>query len=76
MLASKRKPKGLPSEGRGHKFESCRAPLFDSYVRERSLADRLSFYPGDFFKDPFPPADVLVIGRVLHNWDLATKKIC
>ena len=51
------------------------ASLFDSYVRERALADRLRFYPGDFFKDPFPSADVLVIGRVLHNWDLATKKM-
>ena len=49
------------------------APLFDSYVQEHALSDRLRFYPGDFFNDPLPSADVLVIGRVLHNWDLATK---
>ena len=31
------------------------APLFDHYVSARALADRLRFYPGDFFKAPFPP---------------------
>jgi len=47
--------------------------LFDSYVQKRGLSDRLRFYPGDFFNGPLPAADVLVLGRVLHNWDLATK---
>lgn len=51
------------------------APLFDSYVQKHALSDRLRFHPGDFFKDPLPAADVLVIGRVLHNWDLTTKKM-
>jgi hypothetical protein len=46
---------------------------FDRHVREHSLAHRLRFYPGDFFNGPLPAADVLVLGRVLHNWDLATK---
>lgn len=50
-------------------------PLFDSYVQEHALASRLRFYPGDFFNAPLPAADVLVLGRVLHNWDLATKKM-
>jgi hypothetical protein len=49
------------------------APLFDRYVQSRGLSHRLRFHPGDFFHDPFPRADVLVIGRVLHNWDLETK---
>ena len=48
---------------------------FDRYVREHDLSHRLRFYPGDFFHDPLPRADVLVFGRVLHNWDLATKKM-
>jgi hypothetical protein len=48
-------------------------PLFDRHVRQQGLASRLRFYPGDFFNGPLPRADVLVIGRVLHNWDLATK---
>lgn len=50
-------------------------PLFDSYVRDLGLSSRLQFYPGDFFQEPLPNADVLVMGRVLHNWDLATKKM-
>jgi SAM-dependent methyltransferase len=51
------------------------APSFDNYVQARGLSHRLRFYPGDFFHDPLPTADVLVIGRVLHNWDLATKSM-
>jgi hypothetical protein len=48
---------------------------FARYVREHGGSDRLRFYPGDFFQGPLPAADVLVMGRVLHNWDLATKKM-
>jgi hypothetical protein len=48
-------------------------PSFDQFVKAHSLDDRLRFYPGDFFEGPLPSADVLVLGRVLHNWDLATK---
>jgi hypothetical protein len=50
-------------------------PSFDRFVSEHRLAERLRFYPGDFFNDPLPDADVLVLGRVLHNWDLATKQM-
>jgi len=50
-------------------------PLFDRYVQARDLSHRLQFHPGDFFRDPLPNADVLIIGRVLHNWDLKTKKM-
>jgi hypothetical protein len=49
------------------------APLFDRFVQDHALSQRLRFYAGDFFKDRLPPADVFVLGRVLHNWDLATK---
>jgi O-methyltransferase domain/Dimerisation domain len=50
-------------------------PIFESYVSECHLSDRLRFHPGDFFSDPLPAADVLVLGRVLHNWDLPTKRM-
>jgi hypothetical protein len=49
-------------------------PLFERLVTEHGVRNRLRFHPGDFFKDPFPAADVLVLGHVLHNWDLATKR--
>jgi len=48
---------------------------FTSYVNEHGLSERLRFYPGDFFVDRLPVADVLVMGRILHNWDLPTKKL-
>jgi hypothetical protein len=48
---------------------------FADYVCDNELSERLRFYPGSFFHDDLPEADVLVFGRVLHNWDLATKKM-
>jgi hypothetical protein len=50
-------------------------PLFDAYVEQHNLADRLQFFAGDFFNDSLPKADVLVMGRVLHNWNLANKML-
>jgi hypothetical protein len=49
-------------------------PHFDTYVKGFGLAERLRFFPGDFFTDPLPIADVFAMGRVLHDWDLATKR--
>jgi hypothetical protein len=46
---------------------------FEAYAAKCSVADRLGFQSGDFFRDPLPAADVIVLGRVLHNWDLETK---
>jgi precorrin-6B methylase 2 len=50
------------------------APIFDSYVARFGLAERLSFTAGDFFADPLPKADVLVMGHILHDWDLDEKR--
>jgi hypothetical protein len=50
-------------------------PMFDRYVADHGLAERLHFHAGDFFVDPLPRADVLVMGRVLHNWDLPIKQM-
>ena len=44
-------------------------PIFDEYVASSGLSDRLRFYPGDFFTDPLPQADVLVMGHILHDWN-------
>ena len=49
-------------------------PHFDTYVQGFGLAERLRFFPGDFFTDPLPAAEVYAMGRVLHDWDLATKR--
>jgi len=51
------------------------APVFDEYAAAVGVADRLRFVPGDFFKVPFPKSDVVLMGHILHDWDLPTKKM-
>jgi precorrin-6B methylase 2 len=50
-------------------------PIFEEYVASFNLSDRLRFYPGDFFADPLPQADVFVMGHILHDWNLEEKKV-
>jgi hypothetical protein len=50
-------------------------PVFLKYVAKHDLKERLRFYPGDFFNDPLPQADVLVMGHILHDWDLEEKRM-
>src|SRR5262245_9830121 len=38
------------------------APIFDEYVARQGLAGRLRFSPGDFFNNPIPNADVVMMG--------------
>ena len=49
-------------------------PVFEQYVNSHNLSNRLRFYPGDFFSDPLPAADVLVMGHILHDWNLEEKR--
>lgn len=44
------------------------AQPFQQHMERMSLTDRASFSGGDFFRDPIPAADVLVMGHVLHDW--------
>jgi hypothetical protein len=50
-------------------------PIFDAYVARFGLGERLTFTAGDFFADPLPEADVLVMGHILHDWDLDEKRL-
>jgi ketosteroid isomerase-like protein len=50
-------------------------PIFEEYVKSFGLSDRLRFQAGDFFTDPLPEADVLLMGHILHDWDLDQKKM-
>jgi hypothetical protein len=49
-------------------------PIFTEYVASFRLEDRLRFHPGDFFQGPMPQAEVLAMGRVLHDWNLEEKQ--
>jgi hypothetical protein len=44
-------------------------------VSELGLNGRLKFAAGDFFKGTIPKVDVIVMGHILHDWDLPTKKM-
>jgi precorrin-6B methylase 2 len=46
---------------------------FRQFVSRHGLSDRLQFYAGNFFTDPLPAADILIMGRILHNWDVPTR---
>jgi len=48
-------------------------PVFETYVKGKRLERRLRFHAGDFFKDPLPRTDVLIMGHILHDWNLDEK---
>lgn len=48
-------------------------PVFEAYTKSRRVQRRVTFHPGDFFKEPLPKADVLIMGHILHDWDLKEK---
>jgi hypothetical protein len=50
-------------------------PIFSRYVAAHELSDRVHFIAGDFFQDSLPPADVHIMGMVLHDWDLPVKRM-
>jgi precorrin-6B methylase 2 len=51
------------------------APVFEEYSRAAGVADRVSFVAGSFFDHDLPKADVVLMGHILHDWDLPTKKM-
>jgi len=50
-------------------------PVFERYVTQHGLDERITFQAGNFFKDPLPGVDVLVMGHILHDWSLEEKKL-
>jgi len=50
-------------------------PIFEDYARARGVDKRLRFHAGDFFKDPLPKTDVLIMGHILHDWNLDEKRM-
>jgi hypothetical protein len=61
------------------RFPSIRASIFDLPPVEKAAAEtiarhglksRIDFVRGDFFSDPLPPADLYILGDILHDWGL------
>ncbi|MDA1189110.1 MAG: methyltransferase [Chloroflexi bacterium] len=50
-------------------------PIFEKYVESFKLSNRLKFVGGSFFTDPLPKVDVIVMGHILHDWDLDEKRM-
>ncbi len=50
-------------------------PIFDEFVARQGLADRIRFQSGNFFDGSMPNADVILMGHILHDWDLAEKRM-
>ena len=50
-------------------------PIFEEYITANGLDARVRFAGGSFFTDELPQADVLLFGHILHDWDLATKRM-
>lgn len=50
-------------------------PIFENYVQRCGVAERLVFEAGSFFERELPPADVVMMGHILHDWDLPTKQL-
>lgn len=48
-------------------------PVFEKYAQAHGVADRVRFQSGDFFKDALPQADVIIMGHILHDWNLEQK---
>ena len=46
------------------------APTFEEYVAANGLSARVRFQGGSFFEQDLPKADVVMMGHILHDWNL------
>ena len=50
-------------------------PVFEEYVEQHGLAERVQFQGGSFFSEPLPKADVVMMGHILHDWNVDEKRM-
>ncbi|HTJ64073.1 MAG TPA: methyltransferase [Alphaproteobacteria bacterium] len=50
-------------------------PIAQRRIDRMQLNDRVTAVGGDFFSDDLPKADVITMGMILHDWNLANKKM-
>jgi hypothetical protein len=59
------------------RFQSFDLPPVERHAKRTidaaGLSDRIQVVAGDFFRDPFPRADVVTMGNILHDWNLDKK---
>lgn len=49
-------------------------PIAERAIAAAGMKDRVSAAELDFFTQPIPPADVVTMGLILHNWNLERKQ--
>ena len=50
-------------------------PVFEEYVEEHGLEERVKFQGGSFFAEALPRADVVMMGHILHDWNVDEKRM-
>ncbi|MGA0606624.1 class I SAM-dependent methyltransferase [Phenylobacterium sp. VNQ135] len=50
-------------------------PIAERRIAREGLTDRVRTGAIDFLKEEFPPAEVITLGMILHDWDLEHKKM-
>jgi precorrin-6B methylase 2 len=50
------------------------SPIALENISKMGLASRIKIESGDFFNDPFPKADIVTMGNILHDWGTNDKK--
>jgi hypothetical protein len=50
-------------------------PIFEEFIAQHGMQERVKFLSGNFFTDFLPTADVLIMGHILHDWNLAEKRM-
>ncbi len=48
-------------------------PIARREIDRAGLGERVTTASGDFFSEPLPPADVVTMGLILHDWNLERK---
>ena len=48
-------------------------PIAKKHIEVAGLTSRIKVVSGDFFTDPLPKADVIIMGMILHDWNLKNK---
>lgn len=50
-------------------------PICEAYIAANGLSHRIQFQTGSFLEQALPRADVLMMGHILHDWNLDEKKM-
>ncbi|ETN96008.1 putative O-methyltransferase [Zhouia amylolytica AD3] len=50
-------------------------PIARQTIEKFEVSDRVTTATGNFFSDPIPTADIIVMGNILHDWDEENKQL-